>query len=175
MASRRKAADISAEADMTPMIDMTFQLIAFFMVLINFSEDNQNELVKLPSSELAKVPEAPVPMPIVLQVSRHGKVFFNGDELGVASKAMDQALRQEAQVLARKPGNPGPGAAHVIIRAHGLTRMGDVQQLIAVCQKHKFEKFALRAEAGKATTDTALKAYTDKQEANLQRAKAQGK
>ena len=26
------------EIDYTPMIDMTFQLIAFFMILINFSE-----------------------------------------------------------------------------------------------------------------------------------------
>jgi len=28
----------ASEGDMTPMIDMTFQLIAFFMVLLNFSE-----------------------------------------------------------------------------------------------------------------------------------------
>ena len=38
---------------MTPMIDMTFQLIAFFMVLINFTEADQNQAINLPSSELA--------------------------------------------------------------------------------------------------------------------------
>ena len=31
------------EFDMTPMIDMTFQLIAFFMVLINFDASDQDE------------------------------------------------------------------------------------------------------------------------------------
>ncbi|MFN7292338.1 MAG: ExbD/TolR family protein, partial [Pirellula sp.] len=46
-----------AEGDMTPMIDMVFQLIIFFMVLINFSQDDQNEKIKLPSSELAKPAE----------------------------------------------------------------------------------------------------------------------
>ena len=40
-----------AEGDLTPMIDMTFQLIAFFMVLINFSQTESNERVVLPSSQ----------------------------------------------------------------------------------------------------------------------------
>ncbi len=34
-----------AEPDLTPMIDMTFQLIAFFMVLMNFSASEQNDKV----------------------------------------------------------------------------------------------------------------------------------
>ena len=38
------------EGDLTPMIDMTFQLIAFFMVLINFTEADQDERIKLPDS-----------------------------------------------------------------------------------------------------------------------------
>ena len=42
------------EGDLTPMIDMTFQLIAFFMVLINFTEADQDERIKLPTSVLAK-------------------------------------------------------------------------------------------------------------------------
>ena len=44
----------AAEADLTPMIDMTFQLIAFFMVLVNFSETEADARVVLPESELAK-------------------------------------------------------------------------------------------------------------------------
>ena len=39
--------------DMTPMIDVTFQLIAFFMFVLNFSEVDQDQRVNLPSSELA--------------------------------------------------------------------------------------------------------------------------
>jgi biopolymer transport protein ExbD len=45
------------QGDMTPMIDMVFQLIAFFMVLINFSEVDYNERIALPQSELAQPPE----------------------------------------------------------------------------------------------------------------------
>ncbi|MDD4267587.1 MAG: biopolymer transporter ExbD, partial [Thermoguttaceae bacterium] len=53
---------------MTPMIDMVFQLIAFFMVVINFSEADQNQRIHLPSSELAKPPDAPLESPITINV-----------------------------------------------------------------------------------------------------------
>ena len=46
------------------MIDMTFQLIAFFMVLINFTEADQNERIKLPTSEIVKPPDGPLDEPI---------------------------------------------------------------------------------------------------------------
>ncbi len=42
------------EGDLTPMIDMTFQLIAFFMVLVNFGQTESHDLVVLPSSVLVK-------------------------------------------------------------------------------------------------------------------------
>ena len=65
-----KDAAPAAEADLTPMIDMTFQLIAFFMVLINFSQSEQNEKVTLPTSELAKPADVPLEYPII-GVKRH--------------------------------------------------------------------------------------------------------
>ena len=45
------------EVDMTPMIDIVFQLIAFFMVITNFEQTQADERVKLPKNELAKPPE----------------------------------------------------------------------------------------------------------------------
>ena len=55
---------------MTPMIDMVFQLIAFFMVLINFAQTEANDHVKLPSSQLVKPPEVALEFPIVLHVGQ---------------------------------------------------------------------------------------------------------
>ena len=45
------------EADLTPMIDMTFNLIAFFMFTINFADAERIEQIMLPKSSLAKPPE----------------------------------------------------------------------------------------------------------------------
>ena len=65
MRVKSKKVDL-AEGDLTPMIDMAFQLIAFFMVLINFAQTESNDRVKLPSSQLVKPPEAPLEFPICL-------------------------------------------------------------------------------------------------------------
>ena len=42
------------EVDMTPMIDIVFQLIAFFMVITNFEQTQADERVKLPEDQLAR-------------------------------------------------------------------------------------------------------------------------
>ena len=47
------------EGDLTPMIDMTFQLIAFFMLLINFSEVDRAEEIVLPKSCLLYTSPSP--------------------------------------------------------------------------------------------------------------------
>jgi biopolymer transport protein ExbD len=65
------------------MIDMTFNLIAFFMVLINFSQSEQNDKVVLPTSELAKPVDAPIEFPIIVHLTNDGTVVIGGDELSV--------------------------------------------------------------------------------------------
>jgi len=52
-----KAANVAVpEIDMTPMIDIVFQLITFFMVINNFDQNEADERVSLPRDQLAKPP-----------------------------------------------------------------------------------------------------------------------
>ena len=55
---------VTATLDWTPMIDITFQLMSFFMFVLNFSDAEQNELIQLPESELAKPSETVLQYPI---------------------------------------------------------------------------------------------------------------
>jgi biopolymer transport protein ExbD len=130
-----------AEGDMTSMIDMVFQLIIFFMVLINFSQEDQNEKIKLPSSELAKPAEVPLENPIVLNLDYSGVVYMGSENTSV--EGLRPLLQLEADALKVK----GLGAkdANIIIRAHQNTPGGKVQELIKKCQEVGYEKFALRA------------------------------
>ena len=89
---KNRQSDIN-EGDMTPMIDMTFQLIAFFMVLINFSEVEQNQEVNLPSSELAKPPDIPYEEPLTVQMLADGTILFGGDKDGLARSRLSPADR----------------------------------------------------------------------------------
>lgn len=140
--AKRREFNISAEGDMTPMIDMTFQLIAFFMVLLNFGEAEQDARILLPSSQLAKPPDSPMESPLVLQLTKQGTVLLGGDEVPIPQ--MGGPLLREKQVLERQGKNPKE--ASVIIRADGGAATGVVQELIEACQKNDFEKFSLRVK-----------------------------
>jgi len=57
-----------AEVDMTPMIDIVFQLIAFFMVISNFEQTQADERVRLPTDVLAQPPTVKPAHELVLNV-----------------------------------------------------------------------------------------------------------
>jgi len=141
MRLRKKFSGVE-EGDLTPMIDMTFQLIAFFMVLVNFSEADQDDRVKLPESELAKPPEAPFEEPITLQMTKDGSVILAGDVF--LMNQMERRMSRERGIL--KTMGKSPADATVIIRAHQDCATGKVQELIKICQLEQFERFALRAK-----------------------------
>ena len=91
MRVKNKKVDL-AEGDLTPMIDMTFQLIAFFMVLINFTQTESHEKVVLPSSQLVKPPEAPLEFPIILHVAQDGEIILGGQSTMVKSEYLSSQI-----------------------------------------------------------------------------------
>lgn len=145
MARLKSKMDISAEGDMTPMIDMTFQLIAFFMILINFAEDNNNQTIKLPASELARPAEAPPDDPIVLQMNSVGQILITGDFTNLAE--VKRKLTTKAQFIRRQ--KKDPKNSNIIIRADGRAATKSVRELINVCQELGFENYTLRAKSEK--------------------------
>jgi len=143
MRVRKKEAEF-IEGDLTPMIDMTFQLIAFFMVLINFSDAEQDQRINLPSSELAKPPDAPFEEPRYVQLTKDDTVLFAGEEIPI--EKLEPILQREKSVLLRDP-DKTTSMVTIIIRADSASKTGRVQELIEICQDVGFEKFALRAMA----------------------------
>lgn len=141
MRVKSKKVDL-AEGDLTPMIDMTFQLIAFFMVLINFAQTESNDRVKLPSSQLVKPPEVPLEFPIILHVAQDGEIILGGDDY--TAETLRVGLRKEIAVIEAE--GKSMEDANVVIRAHKDTAAGDVQEVIRVAQELKLENFALRVK-----------------------------
>ena len=141
MRVKQKKPDL-AEGDLTPMIDMVFQLIAFFMVLINFAQTESNDKVVLPNSQLVKPPEAPLEYPIILHVAKDGLVVVSGEDY--TADTLPTGLKLELAVI--KSENKFATDANVIIRAHKDCAAGDVQEIIRVCQEENLENFALRAK-----------------------------
>ena len=139
----RKASAGILEGDMTPMIDMTFQLIAFLMVLVNFTADDVSARVVLPESELARPPEAALnENRIIVQIDAEGRIIMGAEEMSI--DGMKTMLSNEAFMLQSK--ELSPSDAVVIVRAHKDAKTGKVQEVIKACQEKKFDRFVLRAK-----------------------------
>ncbi len=141
MRVKAKKVDL-AEGDLTPMIDMVFQLIAFFMVLINFAQTESNDRVQLPSSQLVKPPEVALEFPIILHIAQDGEIILGGDDY--TAETLRVGLRRELAVI--KAEGKSVDDANVVIRAHKDCAAGDVQEVIRVAQEMKLTNFALRVK-----------------------------
>jgi biopolymer transport protein ExbD len=135
--------------DMTPMIDVTFQLIAFFMFVLNFSEVDTDQRINLPASELARPPDAPYSAPLTVQMTANETILFAGDEM--SADALQSALMREAQIIRAYP-NKKLSDVTVVIRADRLAKTGKVQEIIQMCQKAGFDMFALRGKTSDVST-----------------------
>jgi biopolymer transport protein ExbD len=139
---RRSEGPSTTEVDMTPMIDIVFQLMTFFIFTLNFSEAEQDDRIQLPLSQLAKPVPGPVEKPITLQVTSTNSVIYAG-ELVPVLQIGGYLEREKASLV-----NAGrqPADATVIVRADGRAKTGEVQEVVKICQEKGFEKFALRAQ-----------------------------
>jgi biopolymer transport protein ExbD len=141
----RTHSTISADTDMTPMIDMCFQLIAFFAIAINFSSNEQDQSVRVPSSELVKPVSDSVEEVMTMQMKKDGEILFGGKDYTLDT--IEGALQRQVRVMQRL--NRSPVATTVIIRADKEAQSGQVQELTKKCQDAGFEKFAYRAKQEK--------------------------
>ena len=141
------------EVDMTPMIDIVFQLIAFFMVITNFEQTQADERVKLPKNELAKPPEVKREHILTLNVGFNRekgrklhdepRVLFNGNEILIDDMRKSLLTERRFFEAIEVPIED----VTVQIRADAEVKMGQVQELIQMCQDPEiaFVRFALSA------------------------------
>jgi biopolymer transport protein ExbD len=150
----KKADTNVSEMDMTPMIDMTFQLVSFFMFAINFNNELVSEQINLPVAEMARpVKKAPVE-PLILNITREGELQLIGESFSISDPndmaKINAYLKREAtliKVAMQKVGRSGAEGldATVLIRGDERTHYGAVQDLIRACREAGFVKFSLRA------------------------------
>ena len=131
------------EGDLTPMIDMTFQLIAFFLLIINFSTVEKSKEIELPLSELARAPDAPPPYKITLNLQVDGSVLFVDERIDHVDHVNPLLIREIG--FARRQGVPIEEIL-VIVRADQDVQTGLVQKLMGMCRDKKLVSFALRVK-----------------------------
>ena len=119
MKSRRNSALEEASVDMSPMIDMTFLLLIFFIVNMNFTKETGIE-VKRPTAATGEAKTGDV---IMVGISSAGTIHMNG-------KRIDLSNVRPTISQAR---NKTPKAALVVV-ADEAVRTGLLTRVIDECK-----------------------------------------
>ncbi len=144
---------MKAEPNLTPLLDVVFQLITFFMLVINFSSENYDQRVRLPVAESARPIDEPERVSedrLVLNVDSEGHLLIVG-EVQPLHKAL-QTIKHQADLVRlnlKAAGTKVDSAkglpTTIIFRADRDATFGTIIPLIKGCQSNGFRKFALKA------------------------------
>jgi biopolymer transport protein ExbD len=146
-----------AEPNLTPLLDVVFQLITFFMLVINFSNENYDARIRLPVAGSARPIEdgekAAAEDRLVLNVDRQGHLLMTG-RVYTSTQAL-QEIKHQADLVklnlraaGLKPDPSGGLPTTIVLRADRDTPFSSLYTLITACQANGFRKFALKAMSG---------------------------
>lgn len=139
-----------AEPNLTPILDMVFQLITFFMLVINFKSAALDMSLKLPVIGSARPVESGADI-LILNIDTEGALNITGNKK--RGDEIERYIGNEAVTSQRvnhiTPGDDLPTI--VVVRADISTPFSLLNRVIKACQDRGFRTFALRAKASEAT------------------------
>lgn len=136
-----------AEPNLTPLLDMVFQLITFFMLVINFKGASMDLTLKLPVLGSARPLERHGKLePLLLNVDSQGRVNAYGQKVDVEKHVTREArlLREQLRINGTTIEN-GELPVPVIIRADRTAPFHLVNHVLKVCQDEGYRQFSLSA------------------------------
>ncbi|MBX7074355.1 MAG: biopolymer transporter ExbD [Pirellulales bacterium] len=132
--------------NLTPLIDVVFLLLIFFLVATTFQEESLVMDVVLPEASEAK-PLISRPRELVVNVDQVGRWHMHGRELGEAELL---AALQQAETN-------NPGRQTVLIRADKRCRWEYVVGVMNLCNRAQIRDYRVSTAANTDTTTTPSK------------------
>jgi biopolymer transport protein ExbD len=136
-----------AEPNLTPLLDMVFQLITFFMLVINFKTASLDLNLQLPVVGSARPVEGEEQL-LILNINKDGELRI----YGATEKRIEAYIAEEARgdLMAAHAKNPKLQQGEelptmVVIRADRSTPFSKLNRVIVACQKNGYRKFAMKA------------------------------
>jgi biopolymer transport protein ExbD len=136
-----------AQPNLTPILDMVFQLITFFMLVINFKNASMDHNLKLPVIGSAVPSTKGAEDVLVLNINEAGQVVVYGEikdvEKYVASEAETSRLTARRLIPGFRVSDELP--TQVVIRADRATPFHLLNRVMVTCQTNGFRQFSLKA------------------------------
>ncbi len=124
MAVEIKKSNIAGTLSLTPLIDVVFLLLIFFLVTSEFEDEERRLDIVLPSATSA-VPMTSKPREIVVDIDEAGKIYLRGE---VTSLEDFEGVLKKAVVN-------NPTNQTVVIRADQATSFQPVVNVMDVCNR----------------------------------------
>ncbi len=124
MAIELKKSNIAGTLSLTPLIDVVFLLLIFFLVTSEFEDEERRLDIVLPSATSA-VPMTSKPREIVVDLDSAGKIYLRGEETSL----------EEFEELLKKAVVNNPINQTVVIRADQATSFQPVVNVMDVCNR----------------------------------------
>ena len=120
--ARRKMSNEGCELDMTPMIDVVFQLMIFFIVTIKMEADINPDII------LERGPHGPIvkgedPRMLVVEVDRRGSISIHNAHMNT------QVFKQIMRARVNRVGHNFP----VLIRGDQRAKHADIRKVMDIC------------------------------------------
>jgi biopolymer transport protein ExbD len=137
-----------ADPNLTPMLDLVFQLITFFMLVINFKGATMDLTLKLPILGSARPLDYKGRYePLLLNINSEGKVEAFNEKVNI-----DDFIKREARIVksqlkanGEEPTKDGELPVPVVIRADKKVPFSLLNHVIRACQDQGYRQFALNA------------------------------
>ncbi|MDA0991214.1 MAG: biopolymer transporter ExbD [Verrucomicrobia bacterium] len=120
MAKRGRRANQDGQVDLTPMIDVVFQLIIFFIVTITLTKESNKDIVMVLAPHAQEI--VPNPQMFVIEVDRRGWISMYGAQL--SKDKLRKIMQHRFNVYGNFP---------VMIRGDKDTQHRNIRAVMDIC------------------------------------------
>ena len=135
--ARFKHSSVASTLSLTPLIDVVFLLLIFFLVTSEFEEEERRLDIVLPSATSA-VPMTSKPREIVVDIDAGGDVYLSGQPTDLV----------ELQRLLRVAVASNPTNQSVVIRADRATSFQPVVNVMDLCNQAGIRDYSVTTQEG---------------------------
>jgi biopolymer transport protein ExbD len=143
-------ADIKAEPNLVPLLDLVFQLIMFFMICVNFVSAQTDEDIQLPEAQSVHAFEKPEPDALILNLDHNGGVRVWDEKKPLTTPgAIKYYLRDKYEKRKRDLEAMGKKGEKVdtvvIIRPDKQASYDKFYEVLVLCKEVGYRKMQLKA------------------------------
>ncbi len=146
--AKLKKGRVGVRIDMTPMVDVAFLLLTFFMLTTQFRPPEDVQVILPESHSKFKLPESDV---MIITINKEGKIYLGVDSQMLRVKLFGEGgkLKTEVEVgkenlanllIAARSSNP---KLRTVIKGDKQAPYGPVEDIMDILQKTRITRFNL--------------------------------